>query len=64
MPLDPERDAAFLCDICKHAEDDAPRLIYADWLEENGEPLSVSARVARHRRITRDAKKKMVPAAP
>src|SRR5215471_12355627 len=39
MPLDPQRDAAFLRDICEHADDDTPRLIYADWLEENGEPL-------------------------
>src|SRR2546421_120543 len=31
-------DEAFLEDICAHAEDDAPRLIYADWLEEHGQP--------------------------
>src|SRR5437660_12770832 len=39
MPLDPQHDAAFLRDICEHADDDTPRLIYADWLEENDEPL-------------------------
>ena len=39
MPLDPQHDAAFLRDICEHANDDTPRLIYADWLEENDEPL-------------------------
>jgi uncharacterized protein (TIGR02996 family) len=29
-------EAAFLQDICEHADDDAPRLVYADWLEEQG----------------------------
>jgi uncharacterized protein (TIGR02996 family) len=28
----------FLRDIIEHPDDDAPRLIYADWLEENGQP--------------------------
>src|SRR5262249_23583126 len=32
------QEAAFLEDICAHAEDDAPRLVFADWLEENGQP--------------------------
>jgi uncharacterized protein (TIGR02996 family) len=30
-------EKAFLQDIGEHPDDDAPRLIYADWLEENGE---------------------------
>jgi uncharacterized protein (TIGR02996 family) len=30
-------DEAFLGDICEHPEDDAPRLVYADWLEDNGD---------------------------
>jgi uncharacterized protein (TIGR02996 family) len=29
---------AFLADICQHPDDDAVRLIYADWLDEHGEP--------------------------
>jgi uncharacterized protein (TIGR02996 family) len=29
---------AFLQSICENPEDDAVRLIYADWLEENGDP--------------------------
>jgi uncharacterized protein (TIGR02996 family) len=29
----------FLDDIREHPEDDAPRLVYADWLEENGDPV-------------------------
>jgi uncharacterized protein (TIGR02996 family) len=33
-PMD--HHAAFLADICERPEDDAPRLIYADWLEEQG----------------------------
>jgi uncharacterized protein (TIGR02996 family) len=28
----------FLADIIAHPEDDTPRLIYADWLEDNGQP--------------------------
>ncbi len=28
----------FIQDIIEHPEDDAPRLIFADWLDENGEP--------------------------
>lgn len=28
---------AFLSDICANPEDDAPRLVFADWLAENGE---------------------------
>src|SRR5215216_1158299 len=30
-------EAGFLHDIREHPEDDAPRLIYADWLEEHGD---------------------------
>jgi uncharacterized protein (TIGR02996 family) len=29
---------AFLRDIREHPDDDTPRLIYSDWLEENGQP--------------------------
>ena len=32
---------AFLQDILAHPDDDAPRLIFADWLEEQGDPNSV-----------------------
>jgi uncharacterized protein (TIGR02996 family) len=31
-------DSAFLSDILEYPDDDAPRLIYADWLEEHGQP--------------------------
>jgi uncharacterized protein (TIGR02996 family) len=31
-------DQAFLQAICEAPEDDTPRLVYADWLEENGQP--------------------------
>jgi uncharacterized protein (TIGR02996 family) len=31
-------DFAFLREIVAHPDDDAPRLIYADWLEEHGDP--------------------------
>jgi len=30
-------DAAFLATILDHPDDDAPRLVYADWLDEQGE---------------------------
>ncbi len=30
-------DAAFLADICEHPDDEAPRLVYADWLDEHGQ---------------------------
>jgi uncharacterized protein (TIGR02996 family) len=36
-PLTPQ-DEAFLQAILEAPEDDAPRLVYADWLEENGDP--------------------------
>jgi uncharacterized protein (TIGR02996 family) len=33
----PPLATAFLDDIRQHPDDDAPRLVYADWLEENGD---------------------------
>jgi uncharacterized protein (TIGR02996 family) len=30
-------ELAFLQDVCERPDDDAPRLIYADWLEEHGQ---------------------------
>src|SRR5262245_18411545 len=42
----------FLRDIIEHPDDDAPRLIYADWLDDQGEPeraefIRVQCRLAR-----------------
>src|SRR4051812_34199295 len=40
-PLSPSQraeNAAFLCAIRAALDDDAPRLLYADWLEEQGDP--------------------------
>jgi uncharacterized protein (TIGR02996 family) len=31
-------ETAFLRDILEHPDDDTPRLIFADWLEDNGDP--------------------------
>jgi uncharacterized protein (TIGR02996 family) len=31
------QDEAFLHDICEHPDDDGPRLVYADWLDEHGD---------------------------
>jgi uncharacterized protein (TIGR02996 family) len=32
------QDDAFLADIIANPDDDAPRLVYADWLEDHGQP--------------------------
>jgi uncharacterized protein (TIGR02996 family) len=32
----------FLRDICEHPDDDTPRLVYADWLEEQGDPVGAA----------------------
>src|SRR5437588_12608417 len=34
---DTMNDAAFLADICANPDDDTPRLVYADWLEDHGD---------------------------
>jgi uncharacterized protein (TIGR02996 family) len=34
---DMSTDAGFLDDICEHPDDDTPRLVYADWLEDHGQ---------------------------
>lgn len=34
----PDVNTAFLADILEHPDDDTPRLVYADWLEDHGEP--------------------------
>jgi uncharacterized protein (TIGR02996 family) len=31
-------EGAFLADICEHPDEDAPRLVYADWLDDHGQP--------------------------
>src|SRR5438067_2325053 len=35
-------EKALLAAICEHPHDDTPRLVYADWLEETGEPAKVA----------------------
>src|SRR4051794_1631892 len=35
-------DQAFLDDIIEHPDDDTPRLIYADWLDDQGDPASAA----------------------
>jgi uncharacterized protein (TIGR02996 family) len=37
-------DEAFLPAILKHPDDDAPRLVYADWLEEKDHPTAATIR--------------------
>jgi uncharacterized protein (TIGR02996 family) len=38
-------EGAFLTAICERPDDDAPRLIFADWLEERGDPRGEFIRV-------------------
>jgi uncharacterized protein (TIGR02996 family) len=38
MPTDTDMRSAFISDIIEHPEDDTPRLIFADWLDDHGEP--------------------------
>ncbi|MCR9201790.1 MAG: TIGR02996 domain-containing protein [Planctomycetaceae bacterium] len=38
-------DQSFLDEICAHPDDDTPRLIYADWLEDQGDPRGEFIRV-------------------
>jgi uncharacterized protein (TIGR02996 family) len=47
-----DRSAGFLKDILANPDDDTPRLVFADWLDENGDPeraefLRVQCRLAR-----------------
>jgi uncharacterized protein (TIGR02996 family) len=35
---EPSLEAAFVADIAAHPDDDAPRLIFADWLDDHGQP--------------------------
>src|SRR2546422_761256 len=37
--------APFLRAICAHPDDDGPRLVYADWLDERGDPRGEFIRV-------------------
>ncbi len=39
--MQPE-ESAFIMAICLDPDNDAPRLVYADWLEETGEPLLIA----------------------
>jgi uncharacterized protein (TIGR02996 family) len=39
------QDAAFIADIRTNSEDDTPRLIYADWLEDQGDPRGLFIRL-------------------
>jgi uncharacterized protein (TIGR02996 family) len=47
---------AFLRDIIDNPEDDTPRLVFADWLDEHGdadlEPLLTSSHLANLHRLT------------
>lgn len=31
-------EQGLLQDVCQHSEEDGPRLVYADWFEDNGQP--------------------------
>ena len=38
-------EAAFLATICERPDDDGPRLIFADYLDERGDPLGSFIRI-------------------
>jgi uncharacterized protein (TIGR02996 family) len=43
---------AFLRTICEHPDDDVSRLVYADWLDDNGDDIDRALMVqfqARHK---------------
>src|SRR5829696_8063349 len=35
-------EAAFLRAICEHPDEDTPRLVFADWLQEQGGPVNTA----------------------
>jgi uncharacterized protein (TIGR02996 family) len=41
-------DEAFFRAIVDKPDDDAPRLIYADWLDERGDPTTANSRHGVH----------------
>ena len=43
----------FLRAICQSPDDDAPRLVFADWIEENGDPDRAEF-IRRHVRLARE----------
>jgi uncharacterized protein (TIGR02996 family) len=49
-------EEAFLRAICEHPDDDLPRLIYADWLDERGDPRGEFTRVQIERQRFKCAK--------
>src|SRR5262249_22626393 len=60
---------AFLADIIAHPEDDAVRLIYADWLDEHDQPeraefirlqIARTGSLARNQRLTFDVRERQL----
>jgi uncharacterized protein (TIGR02996 family) len=45
VAVDPQVQLSFLHAILSDPEDDAPRLVYADWLQDQGDPLGELVRV-------------------
>jgi uncharacterized protein (TIGR02996 family) len=37
---------ALLRAVCENPDDDTPRLVFADWLEEHGEPFCTESHLA------------------
>jgi uncharacterized protein (TIGR02996 family) len=54
----PERDS-FLHMILENPDEDAPRLVYADWLEEQGDPLAEFIRLQCELVITQDEQQEL-----
>jgi uncharacterized protein (TIGR02996 family) len=52
-----DEEAAFLRAIAEAPEDDAPRLVYADWLDERNDPRAEYLRVEHRGRADPDAER-------
>lgn len=50
-----------MADICEHPFNDAPQLIYADWLDSNGEPEELAARACPSRKCVAMIKASLPP---
>jgi len=48
-----DREEAFLRAICEEPDDDAHRLIYADWLDERGQATAMTSAVFSRRHCRR-----------
>jgi uncharacterized protein (TIGR02996 family) len=58
------QEEAFIQDIIAHPDDDAPRLIYADWLDETGDPAKAARAEFIRLQCAREQRRKIDPDCP